>query len=537
MIWISVDFGTHRIKLLKLYQDGQRLQIEGFHAIESKADYFKGLGFPDTAAWTAVTIALNELDWLRPDEEHVVIAALPSAYLETRYLKFPFKSDKKIEKVLNFELESTIPFDIEEIQIRSQTLEGEGISTSKKESLVLAMAYRRSTIKQLEGELKKFQLSNPSLTVQILALSCLRQAISEPNVFGILEIGHSKSEFVLLSKSGQILGIKTFWWGGKNLVQGIQEEFAIDEEKAMHILTHIDPEKPPTKSMVATTRNLITELRQTLKGMRSAGIDLPKPLVIYSLGKPGQIAPLMEQIQSSLHGEFDLQIKDFPYSQLRSRNLLGWDNISGNLDVCLPALSLALSQSRSHRARVPSFSETGFQFQQNLKKLKTGSFSFLKRVAMLLIFPVLYATMQFVIQNKENQKLLSVLPNILRGSGFEASKGDTTEDIVAQLKKEMAANRSKISQMQEDETSPLVVLTQISKSLPAHLKIDVKEFRVSPSTIVIAAETNSIETANQLIESLKSLYPKLKSGAISNCTTAQKKDCKSFSVEVQREKT
>ncbi|MDB5036885.1 MAG: hypothetical protein JWQ35_413 [Bacteriovoracaceae bacterium] len=536
MKWIVLDFGTKKIKALKINQDGQRLQIEDFYSFDAKPDYFKGLGFPDSPGWAATTIALDEHDWLKPDEDHVIIAALPSAYLETRYLKFPFKTEKKIEKVLNFELEATIPFDIDEIQIRSQILEGDGVAPLKKESLVMAMAYRRSFIKQIEGELKKFQLSNPPLTVQILALSTLRHAITEPSIFGILEIGHSKSEFLCTAKSGPILGLKTFWWGGKNLIQSIQDELSTDAEKAEHILSDMDPEKPLTKGMKSATKNFASEIRLTLKAMETSGVVLPKPLMVYAFGRPTKNAFLMRQIEADLKTEFDVQFLPFPFPNLRGRQLQGFEKLR-DLEAALPALSIALSQSRSHRGKIPSFSETGFQFQQNLKKLKTGSFSLMKKVAALLIAPFIYALLQIGVQRKENQVLLSAVPNILKGSNFELAKGDSTDDVVARMKKELAANRNKIAQLQENDNSPLVALTQISKAFPAHLKIDVKEFNVTPTSIFMSAETNSSDTAKKLIDSLKSAFPKLKAGEPTNCTSPGKQECKTFTVEIERQKT
>lgn len=537
MKWIVIDFGTRKIKLLNLLQDGQKLSIVGHHSIKTQSDYYKGLGFPEPNAWAAVTIALNELDWLKAEEDHVVLAALPSAYLESRYLRFPFRNEKKIEKVLNFELESTIPFDIDEIQIRSQVLEGEGLSDLKKESLVLALAYKRSAIKQLEGELKKFQLSNPSLTVENLALSTLRQAITETPVFGLFTVGHSKSEFVLMAKNGSILGVKTFWWGGKSLIQACQEEFSVDEEKAFHILSHIDPEKPPTKSMIASVKNLVTEMRQTFKGMHSSGISFPKPLKVFAFGKPTKNKPLMKQIEEMLKSELEIKIEAFPYPNLKSRNLQGLETIRGDLESFLPAIGIALSQSRTHRPKIPSFSETGFQFQQNLKKLKTGSFSLLRKVALLMIAPVVYAFLQFFAQKQENEILLATLPALLRGSGFEIEKGESTDGLVARIKKEVSENQKKISQLEENEKSPLVVLTKLSSEIPSSLKIDIKELRVSPTSIFIAAETKSNETTDKILDSLRKRYPQLKASNPTNCAAGNKAECKSFTVEIDRSKS
>ncbi len=535
MKWITIDFGTRRIKALRLSLDGQRLQMEDFVSVDVRPDFYKGLALPDNPAWAAITIALNEVDWLGSNDDYVIFSALPSAYLETRYLKFPFKSEKKIEKVINFELEAAVPYDVEEIQLRSQILEGPGVAPLKKDTLVLALAYRRELIKGFESELKKFQLSNPSMTAQILSLSSLRQAIQEPEVYGILELGHSKSELVLLQSRGSILAAKTFWWGGKTLIQAIAEEFSQDPQQAEETLIRYDSEKPLTKNMTIATKSMATEMRQAFKGYQGSGLQLPKPFVIYTLGRPSKNQAVMAILEDTLKNEFEVEFKPYPLAQLRSRNLGGFDKVA-EIEEALPALSIALCQMRQHRSKVPSFSETGFQFQQNLKKIRSGSFSLLRKVALLLVAPFLYAILQIVVQERENRELMTKLPGILNGTGFKIDSDETTDDLVLKMKKEFANNRAKITQMQKNEDSPLIVLTELSRLIPSHLKIDVKDLRINASSIFFSADTDTNETANKIVDSLKGAYPKIKSGNPTNCQNNSKTACKTFTVEIEREK-
>ena len=503
MKWIILDFGTYELKALRVSFEGPKLSIEDFASFPSKPEYFKGLGFPDAQAWAAITIGLNELDWLNADEDQNVIAALPSAYLEARYLRFPFRNQKQIEKVLPFELESTIPFDVEEIQIRSLILEAEAVSTPKKESLVLALSYKRDPIKSYETELRKFQLSVPPVSAQNLALSSLRHAISDLPIYGILEVGHTKTNFLLMQKSGNILGVRTFWWGGQSLNPESFSHFAND-------------------------------LRQTLKGMKNAGLQLPNPLSIFTLGMASRAQGFYESILDTLKPELQVHLLPYPKEKLFGRQIYGLENLS-DIEKALPALSIALAQLRLHRSKIPTFSETGFQFQQNIRKIKSGSFSFLRKVALLLIAPILYGIFHMAVQQKENNYLLSNLSQILKSAGFKFGTNESTDDIVSKMKKELAASRKKIDQLHEDQRSPLVVLTQISKSIPSQIVLNVKDFKVTTSMISFTSEVSTIADANQIAAALKEKFPKLKMGAILSCTG--KKDCQSFTIEIEREKS
>lgn len=536
MKWIVLDFGTHEIKALKLSMDANKFEILDFAEWPSRADYFKGLGFPDSSAWAAVTIALNENDWLKPEEEVIVTAALPSAYLETRYLKFPFKNEKKIEKVLTFELESTLPFDVEDVLTRHRILEGDGVNESRKETVAMVFCYKREQIKTFEAELRKFQLSNPPITTEILALSSLRQAITQDSVFGILDLGHSKSHFLLMQKSGGILGARTFWWGGEKIIQSVASDASMDYSKAEESFWQFDPSTDSLQIAPSIEKSLSSftlELRQTLKGYTANHLNLPEPLPIYVLGGLSRVPTLLQHLERGIHSDLPVSLRSFPLENLFGKVIGGAQKLQ-DPDKAIMTLAIAMSQLRQHRGKIPTFSESGFQFQQNLRKLKTSSFSLLKKVALILIAPFLYSILQFWVQERESKVIVTNLNDTLERVGLKVGNSKSTEDILQQLKKERALNRQKIDQLSEDETSPLVILTEISRRLPNSVKIDVKDFKVTSNIISVTAETTSADAATAITKALQETYPQIKAGAVTTCTG--KENCRSFTFEIEREK-
>lgn len=530
MTWIALDFGTYRWKALRFVLEPQRISILDIHAWDSKPEYFRGLGMPESPAWAAATIALNELDWIRPEEDITITTSFPSAYLETRYLKFPFRNEKQIEKVVPFEIEAMVPFDIEELLIRHAVLDGEGLQSKRRDTSVLALAYRRDIIKKFEDEIRKFQNVVPPITSQALNFVSLRQAIPDP-VFGLLEIGHQKSQLVILQKTGRILGTRTFWWGGAQLVGKLAEFLSVDYSKALSVLSKGEPPRDP---LVQSISQFVADLRHTMKGMQSAGLHFHTGFPVYAFGLPTQTPLVMDHLRDGLREDLRMDLKRFPYQNLTSRFVSGLDNLE-NLDMALPALSVALSQLRQHRGRIPSFSESGFQFQQNLKKLRTGSFSLLRRVAVLLIAPLIYLSIQFIVQGRENERVLKELSQKLQSSGVSVELTDSTDAIVNRLKKELAANRQKIEQLNEDHQSPLAVLTEISRLIPSSLKLDVRELKITPQLVTFTAEASNDLIAGQISDILKQKYPKTKIGATSPCST--KKDCRQFTLEMERSPT
>ncbi len=533
MNWIVIDFGSQEIKALKLRMEGQRLEILGITDIPAKAEYYRGLGLAEPAAWSAITIHLNEIEWLSADEENVVLAALPSAYLESRYLKFPFKNEKKIEKVLQFELESTLPFDLEEVLVRHRLLEGEGVVPSK-EGLVLAYCYKRDLVKGFESELRKFQVSVPSITSEILALSTLRSAMPAEPVVALLEIGHAKSKLVLLQKNGMILGLRTLWWGGRSIIQAIAEDHQLEQLQAEARFWQLDPSQD--QGVVASIRKAMlpfgSEIKQTLKSWSNSGIKIPSVIPTFTLGGVNRAPQFNEFLSESLSGEIQMQVRSFPLQALEGKHVTGLLKLE-DPEKAISCLAIAMTQLRNQRAKVPSFSESGFQFQQNLQKIKSSSFSLLRKVAVLILIPLVYSIFQFYIQQKESKVTVEKLAEVLSRSGMSISPTEGTEQIMTKLKTERAKNRNKIDQLAEDDLSPLVILTQISEKIPLSTKIDVKSFKVTDQTITVTAETDSAASATKIAESVKALYPELKMGAASPCK--DKANCQVFSFEVKRE--
>ncbi len=535
MKWIVLDFGTHETKALHCQMEAHRLEILDFASWQSKADFFKGLGMPEAPAWAQATIQLNELEWLNAEEDAIVVAALPSAYLETRYLKFPFKNEKKIEKVMNFELESVLPFDVEEILTRHRLLEGEGVDSTRREATVLAFGYRRDQIKSLETELRKFQTALPPITAEILSLSSLRQAIQNESVYALLEVGHSKTQFLILQRSGGILATRTLWWGGQSIIQQIASDHSLDFAEAEAAFWQYNPQSDEKGIQGCIQRAIAPfglDLRQTLKSLPNQGILLPETLPTYLVGPMNQVGGFKEEVRAASGNDPKLDVRSFPISSLFGKAVGGLDTLK-DPEKALVAVSIALSQSRHHRSRIPVFSESGFQFQQNLKRLRSSSFSILRRVALILVIPFIYSLVQFSVQSKESQMIVKNLKSILERTGLPLGEIDSTDEIVERLKKERALNRKKIDQLAEDQTSPLLVLNSISKLMPPQIKIDVKEFKVTEALVLITAETPSVEDANAVLNSLKSYSDKIKMGAVNNC--ASKQNCKTFTIEIERE--
>lgn len=541
MKWIILDFGSHQVKALKTEIDGQKVRILDFFTWTSSPDFFEGLEFPTSSAWSKASQELNARGWLS-DEGLVVCSHLPSTYLETRYLRFPFKSDKKIEKVLPLEIESAVPFDVDDILLKSRILKGPGVEESP-EALVLVMAYKRDLIQKYETELRHFQVSIPSISVDILNLASLRQVVKSDPIFGFLNIGHRKTQLLLLQDSGSTIAARTFFWGGEALRQKLESQLKVTPERALELLrgnasfdvttesqsVHIEMAEALEESL----NQFLNEFRQSLKSFQQQGLTLPKGLPIYILGKPAQIPGIRTRMEERFKLEFDLRFFHYPFEDL-NKVVQGLMQLDDPI-VALPAIAQALGQTRQHRPKIQPFSESSFQFQQNIKKLRSESFGLIRKAAVLLIAPAIYLIVSFFIQQREAAHLSGQIEKKLNQAGIEIDATQPTDRIIKELNQMLIANREKIEQLKEDQTSPLFILSDLSKAISPNIKLDVKEFRVSDDKVFISGQTNSEENRRAIVSAIATIFGEIREG---NSTTCEGEGgCVTLNVEFNRPST
>jgi hypothetical protein len=539
MNWIFVDFGSFRIKCLRASVGAKHLEIQDYLEFESHPEFFDGLDFPTPSAWAAVSVQLHENGWLS-DEAGAVISQLPGSYLETRYLQFPFKNEKKIDRVLTMELESQIPFDVEDLIEKHHLLKGPGVVESPK-ALVHIMTYQRDLIKKYEHELKSFQMSVPAFTADTLSLSALRLALPAHPVTGLLYFGNRKTHWNLFQSSGEILASRLFWWGGDSMAQSLSSSLSVDMGSArerLHSLSEEDLTDAGDMRAIQIRDVVDSQLtlffnsfRQSLKAHLQAGLELPKPLPIYILGGPSHLPQLAQKFQARFEGEFDLRIEAYPMENLTSvcRNL---DQLESP-EAAYALIAQGLLQLRSRRGKVYNFSESSFQFQQNLKKIRKQSFKLLQSAALIFLAPLAYLFVSFTLDYLENKRTENSVRQYVAESRLEVNLDQGISSIIDDLRRLNRLRGEMQQALMTDESGPLMLLTLMSQQISSRTKIDIHEFEVTETQVRIVADTNSAESHAEILRSLERLHPELSSSALKACDRFP--GCQSFQIQFPRE--
>ncbi|TVQ80412.1 MAG: hypothetical protein EA369_02700 [Bradymonadales bacterium] len=539
MNWIFLDFGSYRFKALKASIEGNQVELESSLSFPCHPEFFEGLDFPTSSAWAAMSVQLHENNWLS-EEQSAVISQLPGSYLETRYLEFPFNSPKKIDRVLEMELESQIPFEIEKLIEKHHLLKGPGVRESAS-ALVHVISYQRELIRKYEKELKAFQLSVPAFSADTLSLPSLRLGLEAPPVFAFLYFGHRKTHWVLMQQSGEVLAQRVFWWGGELLIRALAAGLQISNEEAEAVLKStscLDRSAETSDEDLVRRELLETQVvqfanlfRQSLKAHLQTGLDIPKPLPIFVMGGLSRLAGLQSLITTKLEGDFELQLQDYPIENLTSicRNL---DSLP-ELDSTYGLLAQALSQTRSQKGRVFHFSESGFQLQQNIRRIKGQGLSLLRKVAVILIAPVAYLIFSLSMDRLEQRQLETSVRGFLQESRLDLDLEASISDIINQLRR---MNRTRVqmqSFLEEDELSPLMILTGLSRAIPSRVKVDMNEFQVTETQVNLDLDTDGSSSHLTIMSSIQSLYPNASSSELRACDRFP--NCQNFKVQFPRQ--
>lgn len=169
-----------------------------------------------------------------------VILAAPGASIATQHLELPFTDARRIEATLGFEVESLLPYDIDEVTYDHQLLSTEG----GKSQLLVGTA-RTAEIAELLERLRAVGLDPRVVTSSALAyqnILCAGQAGQGARgqasgdaggaVEAILDIGHERSSLCVGVAPGRLECARTFIGGGRDLTRALASEFGVSMDDA-----------------------------------------------------------------------------------------------------------------------------------------------------------------------------------------------------------------------------------------------------------------------------------------------------------------
>lgn len=520
---LGLDIGVTSVKGVRITRNFRGIRLlDVFEAPVAMSDSDNPKHHPLQQAQIATLSELVASEQIKKGD--LIALALSGDFISTRELTLPFTDLKKIEQVAPYEVESELPFDLEEVTIdytvlQNRSSRGSGNTegyTSKKESHLLISAIQNKLIKSYLESLQDIDIDPAWIGVNSLSLMAyaryflgLKKTVETETL--VIDVGASRT--VLCHLRGQNINwIRTIPLGSDHITQSLVEFTGLTWEAAEVRKTEIDLHMDDPSD-----EQEIIELESIEKGISALTLEIEKSIRILSpenkqngtenlndntirrcfhlCGGGGRIKGFERQLADNLEMEIigiDLEKGG------AATGISGMDKVSADdiAPVYAQAFGLALQDTNGPPI---NFRRDEFVFGKATIERRHRFVSLGLVVFFLLGLMGMDLTLHY--QKKENHYLK--LKNEVRLAFTEIFPN------VKNVVNEVAQMRTAISERQKTgaflgvhEVSPLQVLKAITEAIPKTVKIDVFNLVIDSGSVRIQAQTNSFESVDRIRSSL-----------------------------------
>ena len=507
---IGIDLGTHAVKIAVFQGGFGRFQLQEFRSAPVPQG---GDAVPDLDARIDV---LRELLRQLPSEPRTLSAAgFPAEQASIRLVSLPFGDRDQVERTLPFEVENLVPFDLDEMVLASRIL-----SVEEDGSRVLTALARRTHIRPLLAG-----LTDAGADPRVLALDAdLLGDVAGDGVQAVVDIGHART-LLSLCRDGHTVGARAISSGGRDLTLALADahdlSFATAETRK-HAADIYAEENTDTLSevtvqvaddLVLETTDavspddghilrvalapLLSEVRASLIAFEDAhGVEVEE---VVLAGGTANLGGLREWLQAILG------------VPVRLASLPDESHGAGPGGDHLHVLSHALAlKAGGGKGRTLDFRQQEFGFRGDLAYMGTVLKAAAAVAGLLLVAGVAWFGWRFTtlssdlaaLDNEIAETVVTTFPEVSRSSLDSPSKSLAimTEKTVAATSRVEA-----LGAILSEEPPTLSLLKEVSENVPpaSEATIDVSELSISPTNVVLKAETDGYEAAATIEAALK----------------------------------
>lgn len=471
-----------------------------------------GRGPDDIGALISRTLAEAEIS---PDR---LITSLPPGQFSCRVVSLPFKQKKKIDQTIAFELESQVPFNMDEMILDYQILE-----TSESGTEVMAILAPKSAI---EERLKLFEaagLEAHIIDVAPMALfNVARETFgAEGGNIALLDIGCAQSNLCIL-KDGMIRQIRTIPIAGARITAAIAGSLGLSTEEAeKHKIEQgyieieqdeIIPEEARRLSDVikGSLDPLVGELQRSLSAYGSdeeqRGVDR-----IYLSGGTSRIKNLPHYLSASLDMEVTRLKPSFEVSSVLTH--------PAREEAILPhAFGLGLRGAREGKGSQINLRRGDFAFRLAGSDLRSQMIRIGVMAAVLLLLLSFKLYRGYHAQSSEYKEISARIEDVFNSTFPELKHIKNDKQRIATMKSKVSEAGSQMSllgNISPDSLTVLNSLKEISTRIDSATTIDVKELNIDNEKIRMQGETKTFESVD-LIKGNLAKCPQFKEVDVTN---------------------
>jgi general secretion pathway protein L len=403
-------------------------------------------------------------------EADTVLSALPGDLVSLRTFFLPFRDRKRLDQTVPFELETQVPFGLDDVVIDYQVLHRDASGSN-----VLAALVQRRDLEEHLALLSGAGLDPKVVDLAPLAtLNALTLVGSDlPETFVYLG-GNLRRMTVALYRNRQLVGLRT-------LVGSVRVN-AADTEAAAAGNGHPDP---------VSLDALLVEIRWTLLALNGAPLDEGLPCLIAGEG------PQFEALAAELGHFMDLAVRRLDQVELRNLS----PELRAEVANFVSPLGLALRELGRDDVLGVNFRQGEFAYHRGQDELRRalGRTGVLAAVVLVLMVTSTYmgyrqiASRLELVQGQIRNVFKQTLPDVHR-----------VTDERAQLQAEIEAAQKRLQVLGglAAGATAIDIMRTIASAIPDAVKVDTDEYIMDTDIVRIKAKTDSFEAVDTIKQQL-----------------------------------
>ena len=454
-----------------------------------------------------------------------VACALPASQLSTRRLEFPFSDTRRLEKAIPFEIEAETPFDLDEIFVDWNLLEGE-----KNHGSVAATLVKRSHVADALEQFQEAGCDPHVLEAEGLVLANLAPIFRLEGTQLIVDIGHEKTTFCAILAGRPVLA-RSIPLAGRAITESIAAETGLSFEAAEErkceggaLGRGADGASPGTLSIIDRIAREAIRTLEAAEPRHGGGFEGSEP-VLTLVGGSARLDRIDEFLgkRTGLTTQRLRMPADAPHADL----------VEG-IDPVLfgPALALALRLSGESVTKM-NFRQGEYAFRQDFRELLDRQLRpTVALAAVLVLLLAATAVTTIALQHRRASRFREAARELYAEAFPNAPS--TPEDPVGALGRELriARDRADFLGLYSGNRSALDLLAELSRTIPTDLAVRVTEINIDRNVIRLDIDAEGYEAADRLTAVLSQTPPFEGAKVAGSIKTDRKTGGGSFNVSI-----
>lgn len=476
---IGLDIGARTVKAAVFERGFRGLELSGFARTEFDPGDPEGLHR-----------ALEELGGRVGAPGATVVARLPGDLVLLRFLQLPIADARKLEQVVPFELESQVPWELDELVVDHTIVR----KSEDGGAHILVGAARREDVRGLlpvlsaKGLEPRFLGAGPSvLGTLVTAVPSLGQG-----TVALVDAGFSRTDVCVLH-DGKVVFARTVSGGWADIADAhVSGGGAADDVERIDV----GGTEQSTAAGRAAAEFVIREVRRTLIAAELETGAEPARIVLFGgLAKQPGFAALLER-------SVQLPVEPLPLSG--AEWAAGKLSEGAEIDAG-PAVALAFRV-------VSDVTQAGVNFRRDEFAFKRDSIAISGVVSRILVAGLVLMCLgivNYVVKERllarERSYLDAQIIGEVKGTFPEipAATFTSTDKALSIMRSEIATSQQRLAQLGGGESSVLEVLREISVAVPEGIYIDIKRFEMDDGKVKMVCLVESYEAGERIGEAIR----------------------------------